>query len=56
MTVNVTAPGGVEHEAVVVSLRHQWDDLETVAAGRLREFGLLLDPPYLGPIPAQVTG
>jgi hypothetical protein len=42
---------------VVVSLRHQRDDLDSVRyGGRYGEFGLLMKPAYDGPIPAQVTG
>lgn len=56
MPVTVRTPDGVEHHGTVVSLRHMWDDLESVSSGEFGEFGLLLDPPYLGPVPAQVTG
>ena len=56
MKVAVTAPEGTRHQGVVVSLRHMWDDVDSVSYGEFGEFGLLLDPPYLGPIPAQVTG
>jgi translation initiation factor IF-2 len=55
MKVTVTAEG-TQHQGVVVNLRHMWDDLESVSFGEFGEFGLLLEPAYLGPIPAQVTG
>jgi hypothetical protein len=56
MAVTVATPSGVQHHGVVVSLRHMWTDLESVSAGEYVEFGLLLDPPYDGPLPAHVTG
>jgi translation initiation factor IF-2 len=56
MNVTVTTPDGAEHQGVVVSLRHMWDDVEAVSYGEFTEFGLLLDPAYLGPVPARVTG
>lgn len=56
MKVTVTTPDGARHEGVVVSLRHRWDDVHSVSAGELSEFGLLLEPGYLGPVPARVTG
>jgi translation initiation factor IF-2 len=56
MKVTVTALDGGKHQGVVVSLRHMWDDVESVSYGEFGEFGLLLEPPYLGPIPAQLTG
>jgi translation initiation factor IF-2 len=56
MRVTVKASDGIAHEGVVVSLRHMWDDLESVAHGEFRDFGLLVEPAYLGPIPAHVTG
>ena len=52
--VTVEAPNGVVHEGVVVSLRHRWDDLDSVSHGELREFGLLVEPAYLGSDPAHV--
>ena len=55
MKVTVTTPEGVKHQGVVVSLRHMWDDVDSVSYGEFGEFGLLLEPAYLGPIPAQVT-
>src|SRR3954469_15690321 len=55
MKVTVTAPDGVTHQGVVVSLRHMWDDVDAVSCGEFGEFGLLLEPAYRGPIPAQVT-
>jgi len=57
MTVTVATGEGPKHRGVVVSLRHMWDDLDSVRyGGRYGEFGLLLEPAYVGPIPAQVTG
>jgi translation initiation factor IF-2 len=56
MKVTVTTPDGAKHQGVVVSLRHMWDDVDSVSYGEFGEFGLLLEPAYLGPIPAQVTG
>jgi hypothetical protein len=56
MNVAVTAPGEVEHHAVVVNLRRRWHDVDSVAHGEFEEFGLLLEPAYLGPVPALVTG
>lgn len=56
MKVTVTTPSGETHEGVVVSLRHRWTELDTVSAGEFDEFGLLLDPPYAGSVPARVTG
>ena len=57
MTVTVVTGDGHRHQGVVVSLRHQWDDLDSVRyGGRYGEFGLLMEPAYAGPIPAQVTG
>ena len=53
MPVTVLGPEGVEHHGVVVSLRHQWDDADAISTG---EFGMLLEPPYWGPVPAQVEG
>ena len=55
----VTGAGAVDstHDGVVVSLRHMWTDLDAVRfGGDYGEFGLILDPPYTGPVPAQVTG
>ena len=57
MTVIVATGEGPKHQGVVVSLRHQWTDLDSVHyGGRYGEFGLLLEPGYNGPLPAQVTG
>lgn len=57
MNVTVTSPGGHSHRARVVSLRHMWMDLERVSEdGQTGQFGLLLDPPYIGPLPAEVSG
>jgi len=56
MPVTVTTSEGVKHQCVVVSLRHLWDDVDSVSYGEFGEFGVLLEPPYLGPVPAQVTG
>ena len=57
MTVTVATGDGTKHDGVVVSLRHMWDDVESVRyGGPYGEFGLLLDPAYAGPLPAQVTG
>jgi hypothetical protein len=56
MKVTVTTPDGGKHQAVVVSLRHMWDDVDSISYGEFGEFGMLLEPPYDGPIPAQVTG
>jgi hypothetical protein len=56
MEVTVTTESGVRHHGTVVSLRHMWDDLESVTYLEFGEFGLLLDPPYTGPVPATVSG
>ena len=56
MKVKVTTPDGATHHGVVVSLRHVWADVDSVAHRQFGEFGLLLEPNYLGPVPAQVTG
>ena len=57
MTVTVMTGDGRNHQGVVVSLRHQWDDLESVRyGGPYGEFGLLMEPAYAGPIPTHVTG
>jgi translation initiation factor IF-2 len=57
MRVTVTTGDGATHEGVVVNLRHVWDDLESVRyGGPYGEFGLLIEPAYVGPLPAQVTG
>lgn len=57
MTVTVATGEGSRHQGLVVSLRHQWTDLESVRyGGHYGEFGLLLEPAYAGPLPAQVTG
>src|SRR4051794_26018876 len=55
MKVTVTTPDGTKHQGVVASLRHMWTDVDSVTYGEFGEFGLLLDPEYLGPVPAQVT-
>ena len=55
MKVTVTAPG-VTHHGVVVSLRHRWDDVDAVSLGQFQAFGVLLEPAYDGPIPAQLSG
>ena len=44
MTVTVTSEDGAQLRGAVVSLRHMWDDLESVAHGEWGEFGLVLDP------------
>ena len=57
MTVTVVTGEAVRREAVVVGLRHQKTDLESLGyGGPFGEFGLLLDPAYDGPLPAHVTG
>jgi len=56
MKVIVTTAEGVKHQGVVVSLRHMWADVDSVSYGEYGEFGLLVEPAYLGPVPAQVTG
>jgi translation initiation factor IF-2 len=56
MQVTVTSPGGVKHQGVVVSLRHMWSDLDSISYGEFGEFGLLIEPAYVGPVPAEVTG
>ena len=58
MTVTIASGGpGTKHVGVVVSLRHRWTDLETVRHdGRDEQFGLIVEPPYTGPVPARVTG
>ena len=43
------------HRGVVASLRRAKDDIDAVAAGD-GPFGLMVDPPYEGPIPHFVTG
>jgi hypothetical protein len=54
--VTVTPPDGGEHRGVVVSLRHRWDDAESISVGDHLEFGMILEPSYLGSVPARVTG
>ena len=44
MKVTVTTPDGFKHQGVVVSLRHMWDDIDSVSYGEFGEFGLLLNP------------
>jgi hypothetical protein len=58
MPVTVVSDAGEpRHRAVVVSLRRWWTDLDDLRyEGEALEFGLLLDPPYTGPVPARVTG
>ena len=59
VTVASNDPQRPPHRAVVVSLRHQWTDLDVVRFGAgpaSGEFGMILDPPYLGPLPARVRG
>jgi translation initiation factor IF-2 len=56
MPVTVTTPDGGEHRGVVVSLRHRWDDAESISVGDHLEFGMILEPSYLGPVPVRVTG
>jgi translation initiation factor IF-2 len=56
MTVTVTADDGTKLRGIVKSLRHMKDDVDSFAFGEVGEFGLILEPTYSGPIPAQVTG
>ena len=56
--MNVTVTGdGVAHQATVTSLRRSMWDVDAVAAGDLThgEFGMIVEPPYVGPLPARVT-
>jgi translation initiation factor IF-2 len=56
MKVTVIAEG-VGHSATVAGLRRRWDDVDSVAKGQFSDgqFGMLVDPPYFGPLPARVT-
>jgi translation initiation factor IF-2 len=56
MSVTVIADG-VAHPATVTNLRRMWDDLDSVAEGQFpdEQFGMLVEPPYSGPLPARVT-
>lgn len=57
--MGVTVIGdGVAREATVLSLRRSWWDVDRVAAGESAdsEFGMILEPPYIGPLPARVIG
>ena len=56
MEVTVTGPG-ITHRATVASLRRSKWDVDTVAAGEspYGQFGMIVDPPYVGPLPARVT-
>jgi translation initiation factor IF-2 len=56
MPVTVTTPDGGEHRGVVVSLRHRWDDAASISVGEHLEFGMILEPSYLGPVPARLRG
>ncbi len=56
MRVTVTTADGAEHQGVVASLRHRWDDAESISLGEVVEFGMILEPAYVGPVPAHVTG
>lgn len=56
--MKVTVLGdGVAHEARVTSLRRSKWDVDTVTAGESAygQFGMIIDPPYVGPLPARVT-
>jgi hypothetical protein len=57
--MRVTVAGdGAEHAATVVSLRRWWWDVPAVVAGETAnaQFGMIVDPPYTGPLPARVVG
>lgn len=56
MKVTLTAPDGATHHGVVVSLRLMWKAVDAVSKDEFEHFGLLVEPPYVGPIPARVTG
>ena len=56
--MRVTVIGdGVAHQATVVSLRRSKWDVATVAAGESEygQFGMIVEPPYVGPLPARIT-
>jgi hypothetical protein len=56
MTVTVTTDDGDVHRGVVANLRHFSEDLDAVAHGERVDFGMVIDPAYEGPTPAQATG
>jgi translation initiation factor IF-2 len=59
MAVTVIAEdGAVAHQATVLHLRRAKADMDSVADGQFvdGQFGMLVDPPYVGPLPARVTG
>ena len=53
MTVTLLAGDSVLHQGTVASLRRGKDDQTVVTSG---ECGILLDPPYLGYVPADDEG
>ncbi|HYD08759.1 MAG TPA: hypothetical protein VEA78_01545, partial [Acidimicrobiales bacterium] len=55
MTVTV-AGDGIEHRGTVTSLRRWKWDVDSVALddAPYAQFGMIVDPPYDGPIPARV--
>lgn len=56
--MRVTVIGdGIAHQATVTSLRRSKWDVDTVAASAspYGQFGMIVDPPYAGPLPARVT-
>jgi hypothetical protein len=57
--MRVTVAGhGITHHATVASLRRSWRDVDSVVADESadRKFGMIVEPPYAGPLPAHVTG
>jgi translation initiation factor IF-2 len=57
MRVAVVLNDEVIHQGIVASLRHGQADVDSVAEGQFSAgFGLLVDPPYNGPVPDTVTG
>jgi translation initiation factor IF-2 len=56
MTVAVATGDGSTHDGTVASLRHMKQDLAAVRFdGPFREFGLLLEPAYVGSVPARIS-
>ena len=57
MRVAVMLNDEVIYEGVVAGLRHGKTDVDSVAEGDFPDgFGLLVEPPYNGPLPHTVTG
>ena len=57
MRVTVMLNDEMIHEGVVAGLRHGQADIDSVAEGEFSAgFGLLVEPPYNGPVPDAVTG